>query len=49
MLTRKRYFAIAVAFALAAVLGVAVTTLDGMETTAGTSAETTVVQEAVRP
>jgi hypothetical protein len=49
MLARKRLLAITAAFALFAALGVAAASLDRMETTAGTTAETTVVQDAVRP
>ncbi|MCU1543103.1 MAG: hypothetical protein JWM50_968 [Microbacteriaceae bacterium] len=46
---RRRILTIAAAFAVFAALGAAAATLQGMETTAGTDAESSVVQDAIRP
>jgi hypothetical protein len=48
MLARKR-LALTAAFAVFLALGVAAASLDRMETTAGTTDDTTVVQDALRP
>jgi hypothetical protein len=49
MFPRRRILAIAAAFTVFAALGAAAATLQGMETTAGTGAETAIVQDAIRP
>ena len=49
MVSRKRLLALAAAFAVFTALGVAAATLQGIETTADTGGESSVVQDAVRP
>lgn len=49
MLARRRILTITAAFAVFAALAVAAATLDRMETTAGTTVDTSVVQDTLRP